>query len=137
MALFGVFSTSGSALGVYRTWLDAISDNIANINTARPTSQPAFQARYVVARSNDAGAASGFELPGGAQVQQITYGDPLGRVVNDPANPLADAAGNVRMPDIDLGEQMTYLLLAQRGYQANLAVIERAKDSYQAALELG
>ena len=32
---------------------------------------------------------------------------------------------------------MAQLIIAQRGYQANLAVIDRAKDAYQRALELG
>ena len=32
---------------------------------------------------------------------------------------------------------MTSLLMAQRGYQANLAVIERARDAYQRALDIG
>jgi flagellar basal-body rod protein FlgC len=41
------------------------------------------------------------------------------------------------MPDIDLGDQMVQMLVAERGYQANLATVSRAKDSYQAALELG
>ena len=45
--------------------------------------------------------------------------------------------GYVRYPDIDLGDQMTQLLMAQRGYQANLAVVERATNAYQAALQLG
>ena len=43
----------------------------------------------------------------------------------------------MRYPDIDLGEQMTQLIMAQRGYQANLAVVERAATAYQAALQLG
>jgi flagellar basal body rod protein FlgC len=45
--------------------------------------------------------------------------------------------GYVRLPDIDLGTQMADLIMAQRGYQANAAVVDRAKDSYQAALEIG
>ena len=60
-----------------------------------------------------------------------------GRVVNEPDNPLADKDGNVRYPDIDLGSQMGQLIMAQRGYQANLAVVDRAHDAYQAALQLG
>jgi flagellar basal-body rod protein FlgC len=43
----------------------------------------------------------------------------------------------VRMPDIDLADQMGQLIIAQRGYQANLAVVQRAQDAYGKALELG
>jgi flagellar basal-body rod protein FlgC len=43
----------------------------------------------------------------------------------------------VRYPDIDMAAQMGQLILAQRGYQANAAVVDRAKDIYQAALQIG
>ena len=33
----------------------------------------------------------------------------------------------MRYPDIDLGDQMSQLIMAQRGYQANLAVVDRAR----------
>ena len=64
-------------------------------------------------------------------------GDPKGRLVYDPQNPLADKQGMVRMPDIDLGSQMAQLIMAQRGYEANLAVVDRAKSAYEAAIQLG
>ena len=34
-------------------------------------------------------------------------------------------------------EQMAQMMAAQRAYQANLTTIDRARDAYQAALELG
>jgi len=131
MTTFGTMDAANSGLVLYRKWLDAVSDNIANINDVRSTSDSAFQARYVVAQAADYGNA------GGARVAGIALGDAKGRVVNQPDNPLADAAGNVRLPDIDLSDQMTQLIIAQRGYQANLAVVERAHDAYSAALKLG
>jgi flagellar basal-body rod protein FlgC len=133
MGLFDIFAISGSGVAVQRQWMDAIADNLANINTTRRTSETAFQARYVVAAPNDGQGGS----PGGAHVAGIALGDPVGRLVSDPGNPLADAQGMVRRPDIDLGDQMTDLLIAQRSYQANLAVVQRATDAYQAALQLG
>src|SRR5436190_23611775 len=111
--MFNAMNTAGSSLHVYRTWLDAISDNIANLNTARPTSGPAFQQRMVVAESVP--GADGTGIGNGAAVAGVTFGDPAGRVINDPSNPLADAKGNVRMPDMDLGDQMVQMLVAERG----------------------
>ena len=128
MSIFGVLPTSGSGMRVFRTWLDAISDNVANLNTVKPTSEAAFQERFVVAQSQQGG---------GSQVAGVLFGDPEGRVIYQPDHPLADAEGMVRYPDVDLGDQMTQLLVAQRGYQANLAVVERARDAYQAALTIG
>ncbi|MGN6523756.1 MAG: flagellar basal body rod protein FlgC [Actinomycetes bacterium] len=128
MGLFDAINIAGSGVTVHRQWLDAISDNVANINTVRPMSGPAFQERFVVAQSVDGG---------GVEVQGAAFGNATGRVVYDPNSPLADKDGNVRMPDIDLGEQMSQMIMAQRGYQANLATVDRAKDAYQAAIQLG
>jgi flagellar basal-body rod protein FlgC len=131
MGMFDAISNAGSGLVVYRKWLDAVSDNVSNINDVAPTSGPAFQARYVVAQAQDYGNA------GGAQVGGVELGSAQGRLVYQPDNPLADKDGNVRMPDIDLAEQMGQLIIAQRAYQANLSVVQRAQDAYQAALGLG
>ena len=43
----------------------------------------------------------------------------------------------VRRPDVDLGEQMTDMVMAQRGYQANIANLDRVRSAYQAAIQMG
>jgi flagellar basal-body rod protein FlgC len=133
MPLFGSIGIAGTGLTVYRKWLDAVSDNIANVNNASATSGEAFQARYVVAQAVDYGAGTGGVQVGAA----LLSGKTEGRMVYEPEHPLADEGGYVRYPDIDMGSQMSQLIMAQRGYQANLAVVDRAKDAYQAALQLG
>lgn len=130
MTIFGAIGVAGSGMTVYRKWLDAISDNLANVNTVRATDEAAFQARYVVAQSIESG-------DGGVQVAGVALGSAEGRLVYEPDNPLADEGGYVRYPDIDLSSQMTQLIMAQRGYQANAAVVERARETYQAALQIG
>ena len=135
--LFPTFHTAASGLGLFRTWMDAVSDNMANLNTVRPTSEAAFQARFVVANAIGTGQEALTGGAAGAQVTGISFGDANGRLMHDPTNPLADADGMVRYPDIDMGDQMTQLMIAQRGYQANLSVIDRAKDAYQQALSIG
>jgi flagellar basal-body rod protein FlgC len=132
----GVFDTlgiSGSGLLAHRKWLDAVSDNMANINTVNPYDEAPFRERLIVAKANEYGTGEG-----GVRTAQAAFGgDPNGRVVYEPDHPLANEDGYVRYPDIDLGDQMVQLLMAQRGYQANLAVVERATSAYQAALQLG
>ncbi len=122
----GIASTG---LTLHRKWLDAVSDNLANANTATRTSAQAFRARYVLAEAGT--GTSGVYVAGAA------YGDATGRLVHEPDNPLADAQGYVRYPDIDLASQMGQLIMAQRGYQANAAVVDRAKTMYEAGLQIG
>jgi flagellar basal-body rod protein FlgC len=136
MTTFGAIQTSGSGLHVMRRWMDAVADNMANLNTVRPMDQPAFQQRMIVAESVGYGgaAASG---NGGTRVAGVAWGNPEGRLVHEPGHPMADEQGYVRYPDVDMGDQMVQMMLAQRGYQANLSVVDRAREAYQAALQLG
>ena len=132
MAVFDSISISGSGMTLHRKYLDAVSDNIANINTAAAPDQEAFKERFIVAQAVDYGSGSG-----GVRVAGAAFGSAEGKLVYSPDNPLADDEGYVRMPDIDLGTQMTNLIIAQRGYQANISAISRATDAYNAALSLG
>ena len=137
MGIFGALATSSNGLQTYRTWMDAISDNMANLNTVRSTDQEAFRSRFVIAEAIEYGRAGMPGVGGGSRVAGIELGSAEGRLVYEPDHPMADDEGYVRYPDIDMATQMTSLLMAQRGYQANLAVVERATQSYQAALQLG
>jgi flagellar basal-body rod protein FlgC len=132
MGVFDTLGISASGLLAHRKWLDAVSDNIANINTATSTDKDAFKERFIEVQAVDYGSGEG-----GVRVATAQFGSGAGRVVYEPENPLADKQGYVKYPDIDLGDQMTQLLMAQRGYQANLAVVDRATSTYEAALRLG
>jgi flagellar basal-body rod protein FlgC len=128
MGAFDMLRIAGSSMGMHQTWLDALANNIANINTATRTSDKAFQGQMVIA---------GARSDGGVDVTGIALTDGQGRVVNDPTNALADAEGNVRLPDIDLASEMTQLVMAQRGFQASVQTTKTAQDTYNAALQIG
>ena len=133
MTTFGAIGIASTGLTVHRKWLDAVSDNLSNLNTVRGTDEEAFRAKYVVAEAAGYGPGEG----AGVRVRGIELGSAEGRMVYEPNHPLADEEGYVRYPDIDMSSQMTQLIMAQRGYQANAAIVDRAKESYQAALQIG
>jgi flagellar basal-body rod protein FlgC len=130
--MFDALGITASGMHVHKTWMDAISDNVANVNTARRTSEKAFQTRYVVAQSVENGGVGGGVLVGGVQLS-----DGVGKLVYDPNNPLADSQGLVRLPDVDIAEQLTTMIMAERGYQANISALDRVKSAYQAAIAMG
>jgi flagellar basal-body rod protein FlgC len=136
MALFPVFSTVSSALTTNRVWMDAIADNLANVNTIRPFDQPAFQARFVQAQELPSNPGDPVGVGGGVTAASIQYGDSTGIERYEPGHPMANKDGVIRAPDIDLGQNMTDLIIAQRAYQLNLAVIDRATDSYKQAIQI-
>jgi 5-methyltetrahydropteroyltriglutamate--homocysteine methyltransferase len=99
---FHSLSISGSGMDVYRIWLDAIADNVANINNISATDEPAFQERFVIARAREDGRRLG-----GARVDRIEFGNPYGEEVYEPLHALADEEGMVRKPDVDITQQMS------------------------------
>ncbi len=132
--MFNAIGTAATGLNVYQTWIDALGNNLANINDESPTSGRAFQATFVQAQALPAGSNG---IGGGVAVTALPLGDPNGRMTYSPDSPLADAQGYVRRPDIDMSQQMGNLIMAQRAYQANATVVTRAKDVYESAIAIG
>ena len=128
MGAFEMLRIANTSLGLHQTWLDALAHNIANVNTARSTDENAFQEQMVRAQARE---------DGGVDVAAIELGSAEGRLVYAPDNPLADEQGMVRMPDLDMGEQMSSLVMAQRGFQASVSVTKNAQDTYSSALQIG
>src|SRR3712207_128261 len=118
MGAFEMLRIASSSLGMHQTWLDALAHNISNVNTVRATADDAFQEQMVVAQAR---------TDGGVDVAGIELGDAAGRLEYAPDHPLADADGMVRAPDMDLGDQMSSLIMAQRGYQASVQVTKNAQ----------
>ena len=128
MGAFELLRIANTSLGMHQTWLDALAHNISNVNTMRRTDEDAFQAQPVNARSR---------ADGGVDVGSIELGDAEGRLTYQPDHPLADENGYVRAPDIDMGSQMSQLIMAQRGFQASVQVTKNAQDTYNSALQIG
>jgi flagellar basal-body rod protein FlgC len=131
--MFNAIGTAGTGLTTYHTWLDAIANNIANVNDTAPTNGQVFKAEFVQASALGPGPDG---VGSGVTVSAETEGG-NGVLANDPTNPLADREGNYRRADIDLSQQMGNMIMAQRGFQANASVIDRAKEVYEAAISIG
>ena len=58
------------------------------------------------------------------------------RVRHEPGNPMADAKGDVKYPNVNPLIEMTDLRDAQRSYEANLNVISSTKRMLQRTLDI-
>lgn len=135
MTTFGALQIARTGAGFAHHWLDVIAHNIANVETRTTPGEEPFRAVAVVARPNTGGpfAPTGSGVHVAAQVHR----DGDAPLASDPTHPLADDAGYVQLPHVDLAGQMTDLLIAQRAYQVNLRTVESAREAYQSALRLG
>lgn len=131
--MYDAIGTAGTGLATYQTWLDVIANNIANVNDTAPTSGKVFTEHYLQASE----LTDGSPIGRGVEATSIKEKAGNGELVQDPTNPLADRNGYVRRADVDLSEQMGDLIAAQRAFQANAQVVDRAKDVYEAAIGIG
>lgn len=127
--MFDAINTSGTGMQTYRSWLDVIADNVANVNDTASPSGNVFRTHYVQVAENSGGD--------GVHVANVTEQTNDGVLEQDPSDPLADSQGNVRHADVDLSAQMGDMIMAQRAFEVNASMVDRAKDVYQAAINIG
>ena len=58
------------------------------------------------------------------------------RIKHEPSNPAADAAGNVKYPNVNSLVEMTDMREAQRSYEANLNIITATRRMLQRTLDI-
>lgn len=134
--MFSSIDISTSGLVAQRARLDVISSNLANMSTThneRGEVEP-FQERFVTFATNDEVTTSSGGA--GVEVASIERSNSAPRLKHDPNNPLADDNGNVAYPDIDMTTQFVNALEATRAYEANIGVMEIAKDMGQQTLQI-
>lgn len=129
--MFTSINVSTSALVAQRTRINAISNNIANISTTRNEAgkpEP-YQPHYVVFQTD--GSLGGPNGAAGVKVSAVESDNSPPRYKYDPSHPDANAEGYVAYPNVDLTTEFVDSLEASRAYEANIGVIEIAKDLFQ------
>ncbi|RMG68587.1 MAG: flagellar basal body rod protein FlgC [Nitrospirae bacterium] len=134
MDIFKTFDVSASALVAQKLRMQTISSNLANINTTRTPEGGPYRRRDVVFETllmDEEGLLSG------VRVKDVRVDQRPPRVVYDPDHPDADENGYVRLPNINLVEEMVNMMLATRAYEANVNSFNITKGMILKALELG
>ena len=151
MGIYNAINTAASGLTVQRLRQDVIADNIANVNTTRTTEGGPFRRSRVIVRPRvdnpyykgpflpktlDNGIGNGVRV---VRIEKDLSAEP--RLVYDPTHPDAIQSGPrrgyVEMPNVNIVEEMVDLISASRSYEANVAVINSARDLFQRALQIG
>lgn len=144
MGLFTSFDISGSGMSVQRLRTDTISQNIANVNSTSSSTGEAYRRKTVVFSEKGAScfddvlmSAVG-NVGSGVKVTSIVedHVTPMSKVY-DPSHPDADGDGYVTYPNVNVVTEMTNLIDASRGYEANVTAFNASKAMALKGLELG
>jgi flagellar basal-body rod protein FlgC len=129
MPVDSILEAARSGLTYERLRLDAASRNIAAANVPVAPGESAPQWR-VDGAPDDFGRRVGGDPVVSEQAGAM-------REVHDPGHPLADKNGQVRYPATDMVQEMTTLMTASRGYEANVRSFNLLRGMMLRALEIG
>ncbi|QNO16413.1 flagellar basal body rod protein FlgC [Alkalicella caledoniensis] len=146
MSLFNTINTSASGLTAQRLKLDVISENIANVNTTRTSSGDPYRKKNVVLAARDTDNFDKFFKSSLLKKSNTQKGVKAVAIVEDespflevyqPGHPDADENGIVRMPNVEIVEEMVNMISASRAYEANITALNNTKSMILKSLEIG
>jgi flagellar basal-body rod protein FlgC len=135
MSLFKVFGVSGSAIAAQDVRLNVIASNLANADSIAGPDGKAYKARQVVFQAHLADAND--QASAGVRVAGVNESEAEGRKIYDPKNPLADEAGNITMPNVNVIDEMVNMIGASRAYQNNVEVMNTTKNLLAKTIAMG
>jgi flagellar basal-body rod protein FlgC len=124
-------AVAASALKAQQARMRIIAENLANSDSTATTKggDPYRRQLSVFTTSNIDGAT-------GVKLAQVVPDQTAFTQEYDPTNPAADASGNVKRPNVDPLTETMDMRDAQRAYEANLNVVDTARDMIEKTLDI-
>ncbi|MGB9712796.1 MAG: flagellar basal body rod protein FlgC [Dissulfurimicrobium sp.] len=151
MNLFTAIKISAYGLSAERTRLGVAAMNLANADVTKTVDGGPYRPKSVVFSAepyNKTGQggggvsfadrfSQGLDALQVVKVAKIVEDKDPFREVYDPNNPDADQNGMVKLPNVNVMEQMVDIMTASRAYEANVTAINTAKSMALKTLEIG
>ena len=134
------------ALRVHGKRIDIHARNIANLDTPNyvrkipvlnAVDDMSFQGLMNVMKEDAFGVGTLPYLQGGVTFSGVVEDPTLGQKIYKPGHPDADENGYIRASNVNAMVDIADALVAQRAYEANLALVNISKSMAQRALEIG
>jgi len=134
MSNLPIFDVVGSAMQAQSVRMSTIASNLANADTVASSPEAAYRPIEPIFKAQK--HADDASLTG-VRVKEISHSDAPPIMRYEPGHPLADENGYIYAPEIDPVAQMVNLISASRSYQADVEVLNTAKDLALSTLSMG
>jgi len=145
MALMNIFDVAGSAMTAQNLRLNTTASNLANAESVSSNRDDTYRARHPVfaarlaeaALSGDPTAAGTEQASAGVMVQGIVESQAPLQLKYEPGHPMADDAGYVAYPNVNVVEEMANMMSASRSFQMNVQMLTAVKSMAERLLTMG
>lgn len=146
MGIFDSMDTGANALRAQSLRLDVHAKNMANVDTPNyvrkipmlnSTGQVSFSGLMSDMQNGNFISGSAACIKGGVEFTGIAEDPTPGQKIYSPGHPDADANGYIRASNVNPMIEMADAMVAQRAYDANLALINISKSMALKAVEIG
>ncbi len=136
MSSMKIFDIAGSGMNAQSLRLNLVASNMANVDAVSSSVDETYRSRQPVFRAvldqlNARGAADGVRMVGVVESQAPLVSE------YQPDHPMADDAGYIYRPNVNMVEEMANMISASRAYQNNVQVINAARQMMTAVINLG
>ena len=132
MTNLSILDIAGSALSAQSKRMNVTASNMANVDSVGSNPGEAYKAKQVMFEADNNGKGIG-----GVRVSQIVEDTAPMRKEYRPGDELADEKGFVTLPNVNPVTEMVNMIAASRSYQANVEVMNTAKEMTLKTLSLG
>lgn len=146
MSIMDSIDIGANALKVHGKRIDIHAKNIANLDTPNyvrkipvlnATDDISFHGLMNTMKEDVFGVGTLPYLEGGVSFSGVVEDPTLGEKIYKPGHPDADENGYIRASNVNAMVDIADALMAQRAYEANLALVNITKSMAQRALEIG
>jgi flagellar basal-body rod protein FlgC len=126
-------AVAASGMHAYSRGAEVIAQNLANAETTRTPEGGPYRRQVLTFRriTRDTRAL------GGVQTDELVADPREGRLVYLPGHPDADTQGYVRMPNVDVTQEMGDLMVLRRLHEASVTAFNAMKGMASASLRIG
>lgn len=133
MALDKALGIAASGMDAQTTRLRVIAQNLANQDTTGSSAGAEPYRRKTVTFQSALNKELGADI---VQVKQVGHDQGDFPMRYDPSNPAANAAGYVKLPNVNSLVEIMDMHEAERSYSANLAVMQSARGMLSRTIDL-
>jgi flagellar basal-body rod protein FlgC len=131
--LSAISVTAGSAMRAQGDRLRVVSENLANANSTSHTPGGDPYRRKIISFENGTDERTGSAI---VEATSTERDESAFTLQYEPSHPAADESGYIKLPNVNPLIEMSNMREAARSYEANLSMVENARDMRRQLVEL-